>query len=68
MTFQRIWTDLALPRVLPALGLALPLLLGACAQEGVRAKIGLVEGFAGVVAADEPRATVVGREIGPRIP
>ncbi len=52
-----------MPRVLPALGLALPLLLGACAEKGVQGKIGLVEGFAGVVAADEPRATVVGREV-----
>jgi len=63
VTFQRIWIDLALPRVLPALGLALPLLLTACAQDGVQGKIGLVEGFAGVVAADEPRATVIGRDI-----
>jgi gamma-glutamyltranspeptidase / glutathione hydrolase len=63
VTFQRIWTDLALPRALPALGLALPLLLGACAEKGATGKIGLVEGFAGVVAADEPRATVIGRDI-----
>ncbi len=63
MTFQRIWIGPALPRVLPALGLASTLLLGACAEDGASGKIGLVEGFAGVVAADEPRATVVGREI-----
>ena len=45
------------------MGLALPLLLAACAQEGTQGKIGLVEGFAGVVAADEPRATVIGRDV-----
>ncbi len=63
MTFQRIWTELALPRALPALGLILSLLLGACTKEGAQGKVKLVEGFAGAVAADEPRATVVGRDI-----
>ncbi len=52
-----------MPRALSAMGLALPLLLAACAQEGTQGKIGLVEGFAGVVAADEPRATVIGRDV-----
>ncbi len=48
---------------MPALVLALGALAGACSPEPVPGKIGVVEGFAGVVAADEPRATVVGREV-----
>ena len=40
-------------------------LLSACglADEEADAKLGLVEGFAGLVAADDPRATVVGRDV-----
>ena len=45
------------------LGLALGLAAGACAPEPVPGKLGPVEGFAGLVAADEPRAAVVGREV-----
>ena len=43
-----------------ARALALAILTAACAQDSAPGKIGLVEGFAGVVAADEPRAAVTG--------
>ncbi|SMF67249.1 gamma-glutamyltranspeptidase / glutathione hydrolase [Tistlia consotensis] len=45
------------------LGLALALPLAACDTTPEPGKVALVEGFAGLVAADEPNATVVGREI-----
>ena len=40
-------------------------LLGACqaGQQEDRAEAGLVEGFAGLVAADAPRAAVIGRDV-----
>ncbi|MEM7225647.1 MAG: gamma-glutamyltransferase [Pseudomonadota bacterium] len=42
--------------------LALGLVTAACGDDEVPV-VGLVEGFAGVVAADEPRAVVIGRDI-----
>lgn len=45
------------------LGLGLVLGLGACDTTPELGKIEAVEGFAGLVAADEPNVTVVGREI-----
>lgn len=59
MGFQRIWGRSSGA----ARALALAILTAACAQDSAPGKIGLVEGFAGVVAADEPRAAVIGREI-----
>ncbi len=45
------------------MGLALLAGLGACDTTPELGKVELVEGFAGLVAADEPNVTVVGREI-----
>lgn len=45
------------------LGVALASGLAACDTTPELGKVALVEGFAGVVAADEPNTTVVGREI-----
>ena len=59
MGFQRIWGRPAGP----AAGLAVALFAASCAPEAVPGKLGPVEGFAGLVAADEPRAAVVGREV-----
>jgi gamma-glutamyltranspeptidase/glutathione hydrolase len=58
--FQRIWCIGG--RRVPAALLASALLLGACEQRepGV---FGPVEGFAGVVTGDEPRAVLIGREV-----
>lgn len=45
------------------MALAATLLLAACAREPVPGSVAVVEGFAGLVAADEPRAAVVGRDV-----
>lgn len=42
---------------------ACALLLAACSSGSGQGKIGLVEGFAGVVVGDEPRAVVIGRDV-----
>jgi len=57
--FQRIWARPAAA----AVGVALALFAAACAQNEATGEFGPVEGFAGLVAADEPRAAVVGRDI-----
>ena len=63
MGIQRIWGRPAGPALCLALGLPLGLLAAACAPQPVPGKLGPVQGFAGLVAADEPRAAVVGREV-----
>jgi gamma-glutamyltranspeptidase/glutathione hydrolase len=45
------------------LAAALALGLGACADSKPAGTIGYVKGFGGVVAADEPRAAIVGRDV-----
>ena len=51
-------------RLIGAIG-ALALLASACtgADDEDPAKVGLVQGFAGIVVSDEPRAALIGREI-----
>ena len=51
-------------RLIAAIG-ALALLASACtgADDEDPAKVGLVQGFAGIVVSDEPRAALIGREI-----
>ena len=57
--FQRIWNQWAALTT----GLLLVLFVAACAPSPVPGKFGVVEGFAGVLAADEPRAAVIGRDV-----
>lgn len=45
------------------MALAAALLLGACSGEPTPGSVAVVEGFAGLVAADEPRAAVIGRDV-----
>ncbi|MDF2097344.1 gamma-glutamyltransferase [Aquibaculum arenosum] len=45
------------------MALAGALLLGACSGEPTPGSVAVVEGFAGLVAADEPRAAVIGRDV-----
>src|SRR5690625_2341893 len=45
------------------MAVALAALLAACSGEPTPGKVEIVEGFAGLVVADEPRAAVIGRDI-----
>ncbi len=55
--------DLPFRRVVSALAISFGLFLGACESGPERGEVAIVEGFAGLVAGDEPRAVVVGRDV-----
>jgi len=45
------------------MALAFAMLVAACAAEPTPGRVEIVEGYAGLVAADEPRAAVIGRDV-----